>query len=66
MMEKVIGYLSEAYMEKNGDVKLTYNPTGSGSGIKAVLEGCCDIGLLSRNLKSEEKSELEETVIARA
>ena len=35
-MEKVIGFLSEAYMEENSAVKVTYNPTGSGSGIKAV------------------------------
>ena len=63
-MEKVIGYLSEAYMEENPDVKITYNPTGSGSGIQAVGEGRCDIGLSSRDLKDEEKSELSETVIA--
>lgn len=40
-MEKVIGYLSEAYMEENSDTKVTYNPTGSGAGIKAVQEGRC-------------------------
>lgn len=63
-MEKVIGYLSEAYMEENSDVKVTYNPTGSGSGIQAVLEGRCDIGLSSRDLKDEEKAELNATVVA--
>lgn len=63
-MEKVIGYLSEAYMEKNSDVKVTYNPTGSGAGIQAVQEGRCDIGLASRNLKDEEKADLNETVVA--
>lgn len=63
-MEKVIGYLSEAYMEKNADVKVTYNPTGSGAGIQAVQEGRCDIGLASRNLKDEEKVDLNETVVA--
>ena len=63
-MEKVIGYLSEAYMEENADVKVTYNPTGSGSGIQAVQEGRCDIGLSSRNLKDEEKTALNETVVA--
>lgn len=63
-MEKVIGYLSEAYMEKNSDVKVTYNPTGSGSGIQAVQEGRCNIGLASRNLKDEEKADLNETVVA--
>jgi len=63
-MEKVIGYLSEAYMEKNSDVKVTYNPTGSGSGIQAVQEGRCDIGLVSRNLKDEEKTDLNGTIVA--
>ena len=43
----------------------TYNPTGSGSGIKAVSEGTCDIGLSSRNLKDDEKaSGLTGTVLA--
>ena len=63
-MEKVIGYLSEAYMEENKNVKVTYNPTGSGSGIQAVSEGRCDIGLSSRDLKDDEKTNLEGTVVA--
>lgn len=63
-MEKVIGFLSEAYMEENGDVKVTYNPTGSSSGIQAVSEGRCDIGLASRDLKDEETADLQGTVVA--
>lgn len=63
-MEKVIGYLSEAYMEENSNVKVTYNPTGSGSGIQAVAEGRCDIGLASRDLKDEEAKDLVGTVVA--
>lgn len=63
-MEKVMGFLSEAYMEENGDVKVTYNPTGSSAGIQAVAEGRCDIGLASRNLKEEEKGSLTETIVA--
>lgn len=63
-MEKVIGFLSEAYMEQHGDVKVTYNPTGSGAGIQAAADGRCDIGLSSRGLKDEEKANLTETVIA--
>ena len=63
-MEKVIGYLSESYMADNSDVTVTYNPTGSGAGIQAVAEGRCDIGLASRNLKDEEKANLNETVVA--
>lgn len=64
-MEKVIGSLGESFTDENKDVKFTYNPTGSGSGITAVSEDRCDIGLSSRNLKDEEKSKgLEETVLA--
>lgn len=64
-MEKVIGALGEAFMAQNDGVTFTYNPTGSGSGITAVLEGRCDIGLSSRNLKEEERSKgLTETVLA--
>ena len=64
-MEKVIGGLGEMFMELNNGVTFTYNPTGSGSGIKAVQEGRCDIGLASRNLKDEEAaSGLTETVLA--
>lgn len=63
-MSKVIGALGEAY-EKETGVKVTYNPTGSGSGITAVQEGRCDIGLSSRSLKEEEKTAgLTETVLA--
>ena len=50
-MEKVIGTLGEAF-------------TGSGSGIQAVSEGRCDIGLSSRALKDDEKATLTETVVA--
>ena len=63
-MEKVIGFLSEAYMEDHGDIKVTYNPTGSSSGIQAVSEGRCDIGLASRDLKEEETADLQGTVVA--
>ena len=64
-MEKVVGALGEAFMEANPDTTFTYNPTGSGSGIQAVQEGRCDIGLSSRALKDAEKEAgLTETVLA--
>lgn len=64
-MEEVIGALGEAFMQDNNGITFTYNPTGSGSGIKAVQEGRCDIGLSSRNLKEDEKAGgLTETVLA--
>ena len=64
-MEKVIGALGEAFTSENSSVNFTYNPTGSGTGITAISEGRCDIGLSSRSLKYEEKAKgLEETVLA--
>ena len=64
-MEKVILALGESFKEEHKGITFSYNPTGSGAGIKAVQEGRCDIGLSSRSLKDEEKaSGLEETVLA--
>ena len=64
-MEKVIGALGEAFEAQNKNVTFAYNPTGSGSGIQAVLEGRCDIGLSSRDLKRAEAAQgLTGTVLA--
>ena len=63
-MQKVINALGEAFMEETG-ANFTYNATGSGTGIKAVKDGTCDIGLSSRYLKDSEKAEgLQETILA--
>ena len=63
-MEEVIGALGEQFQADTG-VSVTYNPTGSGSGIEAVKNGTCDIGLSSRALKDEEKAAgLTETTVA--
>lgn len=65
-MEKVIGILSESFMQENPNCKITYDATGSGSGIEAVSNGSTDIGLASRDLKDEEKAKgLEQTTIAK-
>ncbi len=64
-MSKIIGALGEAFENEYPDVTFTYNPTGSGTGITAVLEGTCDIGLSSRKLKDSEISQgLVETILA--
>ena len=64
-MQKVIMSLKETFEETNSGVEITYNPTGSGSGITAVAEGRCDIGLSSRALKESEKAQgLVGTVLA--
>ena len=63
-MEEVIGALGEQFQADTG-VSVTYNPTGSGSGIEAVKNGSRDIGLSSRALKDEEKAAgLTETTVA--
>lgn len=63
-MQKVINALGEAFMEDTG-ASFTYNATGSSTGIKAIKDGTCDIGLSSRYLKDSEKAEgLQETVLA--
>jgi phosphate transport system substrate-binding protein len=55
-MEKVIGGLSEQFMNDHAGVTVTYDATGSGTGIESVSNGTCDIGLSSRALKDEETS----------
>ena len=63
-MQKVINALGEAFMEDT-DANFTYNATGSGTDIKAVKDGTCDIVLSSRYLKDSEKAEgLKETILA--
>ena len=65
-MESLMEILQEVFMEAYPDVTVSYSPTGSGSGITAVLEGTCDIGLASRDLKDEEAAEgLTGTVVAK-
>lgn len=56
-MDKVIGALREQFMADHKNVTVTYDPTGSGSGIEAVKNGTADIGLASRSLKDEEKAD---------
>ena len=64
-MESVIGILSEQFMADNPDVTVTYDPTGSGTGIEAASTGSCDIGLSSRALTDDETaSGLEGTTVA--
>ncbi|MEG1549604.1 MAG: phosphate ABC transporter substrate-binding protein [Ruthenibacterium sp.] len=62
-VEKVIGALSEAFMQQNAGVSVTYDPTGSGAGITGATDGTLDIGLSSRALKENETG-LTATVFA--
>jgi phosphate transport system substrate-binding protein len=62
-MQKVISTLSEQFMNENDGITVTYDPTGSGTGIEAVKNGSTDIGLSSRKLKDSE-SGLTATTVA--
>ena len=62
-MQKLMSMLQEDFMAKNGDMTVTYDPTGSGAGITGAQEGSLDIGLSSRALKDGETG-VSATVIA--
>lgn len=64
-MEKVCEALMEGYMEKNADVTVTTEYTGSGAGLESLANGSVDIGNASRHVKDAEKEKgLVENVIA--
>ena len=64
-MEEVMMGLTEYFKEKYPNITVTYDPTGSGTGIQQATAGSCDIGLSSRALKQEEiDAGLTETVVA--
>ena len=57
--------LAEAYKALNPDVTIEVQQSDSTSGMKAALEGTCDIGMASRDLKdSELEAGLTPTAIA--
>lgn len=61
----VIEKLADAYCEINSDVTIEVQQTGSSAGIQSTIEGVCDIGMASRELKDSELSEgLENITIA--
>lgn len=63
-MNKVIGMLAESFENETG-ISVTFNATGSGAGIQAVMDGRCEIGLSSRALTKNELSKgLNATVLA--
>ncbi|MCF8035139.1 MAG: PstS family phosphate ABC transporter substrate-binding protein [Desulfarculaceae bacterium] len=45
---------AEVYMKKNPGVRISVAGTGSGDGIKAVIDGTADIGDASRDMKKKE------------
>ena len=64
-MEDVMLTLAEQFMLDNEGVTVSVEGGGSGAGVEAALNGSADIGLASRALKDEEKSQgLVETELA--
>ena len=61
VMEK----LKEAYLEKNPNVTIEVQQSDSTTGMQSAIDGLCDIGMASRELKDSETSAgLSATVIA--
>ncbi len=57
--------LKEAYEVLNPDVKIEIQTTDSSSGVADTIDGTCDIGMASRDLKgSEQEAGVTATVIA--
>jgi len=60
VMEK----LQEAYKSVNPNAEIEVQMTDSTSGMQSAIDGVCDIGMASRELKDSEKAELKDTAIA--
>ncbi|MGM9922810.1 MAG: phosphate ABC transporter substrate-binding protein [Bacillus sp. (in: firmicutes)] len=57
--------LAEKYKDENENTKIEVNQIGSSAGITNAISGVSEIGMSSRDLKEEEKSDgLTETIIA--
>ncbi|MBP7319970.1 MAG: phosphate ABC transporter substrate-binding protein [Lachnospiraceae bacterium] len=54
-MEKLANALAEAFMEKNQDVRVNAEFTGSSAGIESLIAGRTNIGNASRSLSDEEQ-----------
>ncbi len=61
-MEKVMGSLIEAFASVQPNINVQYTGSGSGAGVTGAQEGTCDIGLASRDLKSDETGVKQITV----
>lgn len=60
----LMGKLAEKYEADNSNVSIEINEVGSSAGIKDAINGVSEIGMSSRELKSEEESQVEATTIA--
>lgn len=60
VMEKLV----EAYKAINTEAAVEVQQTDSSAGMQAAIDGVCDIGMASRELKDSEKEKLQSTQIA--
>jgi len=60
IMEK----LQEAYLALNGSATIEIQLSDSSAGMSGAIDGTCDIGMSSRDLKDEEKEQLADVAIA--
>ena len=60
----VMEELAQAYKEIHPKVSIEIQSTGSSAGIQAAIEGTAHIGMVSRELKESELSELTKQIIA--
>ncbi len=60
----IIEKLKEAYLAINSNAAIEIQTTDSTAGMTGAIEGTCDIGMASRDLKDAEKAELTPVVIA--
>lgn len=51
--------IADEYKKLNPDVKVQIQQTGSSAGINSAIEGVCDIGMSSRELKSSESVKIK-------
>lgn len=58
--------LAEKYSSVNSNAEIQIQQSDSSTGISSVSENLCDIGMISRELKSSEKSgEIKKKIIAK-
>lgn len=60
----VMEVLADAYKALNPDVTIEIQQTGSSAGVTSAIEGVCDFGMASRELKDSELAELTGVEIA--
>lgn len=56
----IVSRAAEAYMKDNPEVRINCESTGSGVGIRAIIEGTVDIGNASRKIKDKEITQARE------